>query len=165
MRKNLIGLGALVALSLPALADDAVEAHLLAAKQAAGFEYTGALARTCIAPAYGVGTGGPRGVTPARETWHAEPAKIFDNLYFIGTKVHSAWALKGSDGIIVIDHRGNIDTMALIGKDLRETKNRSIRCIAFDSPLVNRRGFFCIEKRGTIAKTGDFNQGFHRSMN
>ncbi len=103
MQKNLIGLGALLALSVPALADDAVDAHLLAAKQAAGFEYTGALARTCIAPAYGVGTGGPRGVTPARETWHAEPAKIFDNLYFIGTKVHSAWALKGSDGIIVID--------------------------------------------------------------
>ena len=50
-----------------------------------------------------MGTGGPRGVIPTRATWHAEPAKIFDNLYFIGTKVHSAWALKGSDGIIVID--------------------------------------------------------------
>ena len=103
MRKSLTALGALLALSLPSLADDAVDAHLLAAKQAAGFDYTGALVRTCIAPAFAVGTGGPRGVTPPRETWHAEPAKIFDNLYFIGTKVHSAWALKGSDGIIIID--------------------------------------------------------------
>ena len=96
--------------SAPALADDAVDAHLLAAKQAAGFEYTGTLARTCIAPAYGVGTGGPRGVIPARDTWHAEPARMFDNLYFIGTKVHSAWALKGSDGIIIIDDDYTSDT-------------------------------------------------------
>ena len=28
---------------------------------------------------------------------------MFDNLYFIGTRVHSAWALKGSGGIIIID--------------------------------------------------------------
>jgi metallo-beta-lactamase class B len=104
MRKILTVFGGLVMLSsLPVLADDAVDTHLLAAKQAAGFDYTGALVRTCIAPAYGVGTGGPRGVTPARDTWHAEPARMFDNLYFIGTKVHSSWALKGSGGIIIID--------------------------------------------------------------
>ena len=104
MRKiRLAALGALLAcLSLPVLADDAVDAHLLAAKQAAGFDYTGTLVRTCIAPAFAVGTG-PRGVIPARDTWHAEPARMFDNLYFIGTRVHSSWALKGSDGIIVID--------------------------------------------------------------
>jgi metallo-beta-lactamase class B len=28
---------------------------------------------------------------------------VFDNLYFIGTKVHSAWALTTSEGIIIID--------------------------------------------------------------
>jgi len=44
---------------------------------------------------------GPR--TPARETWYAEPAKVADNLYFLGTKIHSAWALVGSQGIIVIE--------------------------------------------------------------
>ncbi|MEP6961987.1 MAG: MBL fold metallo-hydrolase [Acidobacteriota bacterium] len=49
----------------------------------------------------GRGTGAPR--TPARETWHAEPAKVADNLYFLGTKIHSAWALVGSQGIIVIE--------------------------------------------------------------
>jgi metallo-beta-lactamase class B len=103
MRKTLMALGTLLALSAgTARADDATDAHLLAAKQAAGFDYTGTLARTCIAPAFGVGTG-PRGEVPARDTWHAEPARMFDNLYFIGTKVHSAWALKGSKGIIVID--------------------------------------------------------------
>jgi metallo-beta-lactamase class B len=42
-------------------------------------------------------------VVPARETWYARPYKVFDNFYFIGTKIHSAWALTTSDGIIVID--------------------------------------------------------------
>ena len=28
---------------------------------------------------------------------HAEPARVSDNLYFLGTKIHSAWALVGSD--------------------------------------------------------------------
>ena len=40
---------------------------------------------------------------PARDTWYAEPAKVFDNLYFVGGKVHSAWALTTSEGIILID--------------------------------------------------------------
>ena len=129
MRNTLMALGALLALSAPVLADDAVDAHLLAAKQVAGFEYTGTLARTCIAPAFGVGTGGPRGVIPARDTWHAEPARMFDNLYFIGTKVHSAWALKGSDGIIIIDTLYNyavedemVNGLKKLGLDPRRVK-------------------------------------------
>ncbi len=40
---------------------------------------------------------------PARETWYAEPAKVGDNFYFLGTLVHSSWALVGSDGIIVFE--------------------------------------------------------------
>ena len=28
---------------------------------------------------------------------------MFDNLYFVGTKIHSSWALTTSDGIILID--------------------------------------------------------------
>ena len=40
---------------------------------------------------------------PARETWYAEPAKVADNLYFLGTKVHNAWAIVGSQGIIVME--------------------------------------------------------------
>jgi metallo-beta-lactamase class B len=43
-----------------------------------------------------------RGVPP-RDTWYAEPAKVADNLYFVGTKIHSAWALAGSEGLILID--------------------------------------------------------------
>lgn len=40
---------------------------------------------------------------PPRGTWYAEPAKVADNFYFLGTKIHSAWALVGNQGIIVIE--------------------------------------------------------------
>jgi metallo-beta-lactamase class B len=40
---------------------------------------------------------------PARDTWHVPPAKIFDNLYFVGEKEYSAWAVTTSEGIILID--------------------------------------------------------------
>lgn len=84
-------------------AADSVDEHLRAAKTAAGLDFAGVLVSTCVAPDNtGGGGGGPR-VIPDRATWHAEPAKIYDNLYFIGTKVHSAWALKTSEGIIIID--------------------------------------------------------------
>ena len=43
------------------------------------------------------------GPAPARDTWYAEPAKVFDNLYFVGSKIHNSWALTGSEGIILID--------------------------------------------------------------
>jgi metallo-beta-lactamase class B len=46
--------------------------------------------------------GGPPGA-PARETWYAEPQKVFDNLYFVGEKEYSVWALATSQGIIVLD--------------------------------------------------------------
>jgi metallo-beta-lactamase class B len=37
----------------------------------------------------------------------AEPAKVFDNLYFLGIPSVSAWAITTSDGIIVIDSLDN----------------------------------------------------------
>jgi len=85
-------------------AADAVDAHLIAARNAAGFDFTGTLARLCIAPPLvtGVRDVAP-GPAPARETWFAEPAKVFDNLYFVGSKIHSSWALTSSEGIILID--------------------------------------------------------------
>ncbi|MEO8049359.1 MAG: MBL fold metallo-hydrolase [Acidobacteriota bacterium] len=83
---------------------DAVDAHLVAARNAAGFDFTGTLARLCVAPPMvsGVRDAAP-GPAPARNTWFAEPAKVFDNLYFVGSKIHSSWALTTSAGIILID--------------------------------------------------------------
>lgn len=90
-----------------------VETYLSEAKAAAGTDWAGTFLRLCIPPAAGpqagrgpAGRSGGRGAgrgTPARETWYAEPAKVADNLYFLGTKVHSAWAIVGSQGIIVIE--------------------------------------------------------------
>src|SRR6185503_2098227 len=37
-----------------------------------------------------------------REDWYVPPAKVFDNLYFIGTKTESTWALTTSEGIILL---------------------------------------------------------------
>lgn len=83
----------------------AIDAHLTAARNAAGFDFTGALARLCVAPApvpLAIPDRAP-GKPPARETWFAEPARVFDNLYFVGSLVHNAWALTSSEGIIIID--------------------------------------------------------------
>jgi metallo-beta-lactamase class B len=86
-------------------APDTIDAHLIAARTAAGFDFTGTLARLCIAPVAVPNTlrDAAPGPAPARETWFAEPAKVFDNLYFLGSRIHSSWALKTSEGIILID--------------------------------------------------------------
>src|SRR5712691_10337788 len=79
------------------------DAYLTAAKAAAAFDFTGTLARLCLlrqsAPDADVAPGRP----PAREIWLTDSAKVFDNFYFVGTKIHSAWALTSSEGIILID--------------------------------------------------------------
>jgi metallo-beta-lactamase class B len=40
--------------------------------------------------------------TPPEE-WYVPPVKVFDNLYFIGTKTESTWALTTSAGIILLN--------------------------------------------------------------
>jgi metallo-beta-lactamase class B len=75
---------------------DSYEGHVAAAKQAAGFEFPGTLARLCIAPATAVG----QNIGAAdRSQWYAEPVKVFDNLYWLGTQIHSSWALTDRQGI------------------------------------------------------------------
>jgi metallo-beta-lactamase class B len=49
--------------------------------------------------------GGGRGpaAAPPKENWYAEGGQVFDNLYMLTTKTNSAWAVKTSQGIILID--------------------------------------------------------------
>ena len=99
---------------------EAVAAHKTAAKGAAGQEWTGLYTQLCAAadqPAApqvarggrggaGRAAGAGRGAAPAipdRAQWHHEPAKIFDNLYFVGMNDVAAWAVTTSQGIILID--------------------------------------------------------------
>ena len=90
-----------------------VDSYLGAAKIAAGTDWAGTFLRLCIpapaglqaggAPAAAPGGRGTPRLPPGRETWYAEPAKVADNLYFLGTKIHSAWAIVGSQGMIIIE--------------------------------------------------------------
>jgi metallo-beta-lactamase class B len=99
------GIGLALGQTLPS-----VDALVSSAKRTAGLEWSGTFLRLCIVPPPATGSG--RGATsatakpagpPDRSAWYAEPAKVADNFYFLGTKIHNAWALVGSDGIIVFE--------------------------------------------------------------
>lgn len=117
------------------LAQDTPDAHIAAAKAAAGDDFQNLFNFQCYGPgpggqrtppgaaapaarggqAAGRGTGGAgrggaagrgaggRGATPDPSTWHVEPAKVFDNLYFFGQSEYAVWAITTSQGIIVLD--------------------------------------------------------------
>jgi len=91
-------------------------------------------AAATAAPAGRAGRGAPAGgntaaTGSARDAWYAEPAKVADNFYFLGTKVHSAWALVGSDGIVVFEALFDyaapdeiVDGMRKLGLDINKVK-------------------------------------------
>src|SRR6185369_14030325 len=101
-----IALGLLLVAFTPVAqnANDTPEAHVSAAKSAAGDDFQNLFNFQCNGPGpggnrgaaggaqRGQGGGQPRGAgggggqrqagPPERSTWHAEPVKVFDNLYF-----------------------------------------------------------------------------------
>ena len=97
------GMAALLGTQAIAQTTGTVDSHVAAAKAAAGTEHVALFESTCK-PASGPppAASGPRPV-PERDTWHYDPVKVFDNLYYVGEKEYSAWAVVTSDGIIVID--------------------------------------------------------------
>jgi len=100
-------------------AADTAQAHVATAKAAAGQEHTALFNTLCAepvsvaapaaapiaalaaapAPQQQVQASGP----PDHSQWHAEPVKVFDNLYFVGQTEYSAWAVTTSGGIILLD--------------------------------------------------------------
>jgi metallo-beta-lactamase class B len=123
----MIALGLLLAVSTLAAqnANDTPEAHITAAKAAAGDDFQNLFNFQCNGPGPGgnrgtaggsqrgqgggqgrgtAGAGGQRQTgPPERSTWHLEPVRVFDNLYFFGQTEYSAWALTTSQGIILFD--------------------------------------------------------------
>ena len=83
------------------------EAHVARAKAAAKTDLVGLFERTCGSLTSTPGGRGAAGAgaqaTLARDNWHAEPVKVFDNLYFVGQTEYSAWAVTTSEGIILVD--------------------------------------------------------------
>ena len=89
-----------------------VESHVAAARAAAGQEHRATFVNLCLpaAPrgagpgggAAGARAGGPP-ATPDRAAWYASPYQVFDNLYWLGTRQHSSWALRTSAGLMIID--------------------------------------------------------------
>jgi metallo-beta-lactamase class B len=85
--------------------------HVETARVAAGTDHVAFFDRVCApppplpAPAPAVQAAAPPTVLPVppRESWYADPVKVFDNLYWVGQTEYSAWAVDTSDGIIVID--------------------------------------------------------------
>jgi metallo-beta-lactamase class B len=92
-----------------------VERHIAAARAAATTRACSTpcaprnvIAQASAPPRAGGAGGGARAgggppAAPARETWHAEPVKVFDNLYFLGQTEFSVWAITTSQGIILLD--------------------------------------------------------------
>lgn len=107
------------------------EAHVASAKAAARADYPG-VNTLCAAPKPGDPQQAAPGTVPARSPaertipprseWYAEPNKIFDNLYFVGGKDVSAWAVTTSDGIILIDSLYDYSVEPLIVNGLKNLK-------------------------------------------
>lgn len=117
MRPRELGIGTALAIGAGIIIASAqtpaptVDGLVSAAKVAAGTDWSGTFTRLCIPPpaapaggrGRGAGANAGRTSPPPRETWHVEPAKVADNLYFLGEKAHHSWAIVGSDGIILIE--------------------------------------------------------------
>jgi metallo-beta-lactamase class B len=119
-----------------------VDAHIATAKAAAGQEYRATFVNLCLPTAPRAGGPGAAGrgaapagraaavpATPDRAGWYAAPHKVFDNFYWLGTRQHSSWALRTSEGIILIDTNFAwatqpeiIDGLTTLGLDPRQIK-------------------------------------------
>lgn len=108
-----------------------IEAHIASARAAAGSEFRNTFINLCL-PAPPRPAARPPGTpqaAPDRATWYAPPLQVFDNLYWLGTRQHSSWALKTSAGLIIIDTNFAwatepeiIDGLTRLGLDPRDIK-------------------------------------------
>ena len=123
-----------IALQAQTPAPASPEGLVAEAKRAAGRDHAGTFLRICVAPDNLNAAPRPPPVTgprtvPDRATWYAAPYKVFDDLYFLGTQIHSAWALTTAEGIIIIDTLFDyaiepeiVEGLTALGLDPRDVK-------------------------------------------
>jgi metallo-beta-lactamase class B len=108
-----------------------IDAHLASARTAAGSEFRNTFLNLCLPapPRPAVRPPGAPQTVPDRANWYAPPLQVFDNLYWLGTRQHSSWALKTSAGLIIIDTNFAwatepeiIDGLVKLGLDPRDIK-------------------------------------------
>jgi metallo-beta-lactamase class B len=106
-----------------------IEQAVRAAKTAAGFEHLGTLNRLCVLPpsngAPSTADDVPAYVTdpssaPPRDTWYADAAQVFDDLYWLGGSQHSGWLLATRDGHVLIDTEYPYNSEVLILDGMRK---------------------------------------------
>jgi metallo-beta-lactamase class B len=103
--KALAVLVAVVFAVVSVVAQTGADAHIAAARKAAGSDFMPLFNRLCMPAAPAAPGAAPAAAAgpPPRAQWYVPPAKVFDNLYFVGEKDYTAWAVLTSAGIIVID--------------------------------------------------------------
>jgi metallo-beta-lactamase class B len=113
LKKNL--LTAIIAIAAPcAFAQTPmpdVARHVENARIAAGEDHAFIFGRLCEGPIAAVNAPPPVGEVPAAlpntnpaiGEWYTDPAQVFDDLYFFGQTVFSVWALRTSEGFILVD--------------------------------------------------------------
>jgi len=86
------------------------ERHLEAARRAAGKDHSFIFGRLCEDPIRALKAAPGSGEVPAElkgtdaeRKWYAEPARVFDDLFFLGQTAFSVWGLRTRDGIILVD--------------------------------------------------------------
>src|SRR5207237_1788143 len=114
--------------------NSAVEAHVAAGKAAMNpkstspqswevYDYLYNMQCTPPKPGAGNAEGGnneSQSVPRPHDQWYVEPAKVFDNLYYLGTNIDDIWAINTSAGIILIDTNFDWDVKELVVDGLKK---------------------------------------------
>jgi metallo-beta-lactamase class B len=107
--------------------DKSAALHLDSARRAAGADHGFIFGRLCEAPIRAlhappaVGEVPPelKGTDESRK-WYAEPARVFDDLFFLGQTAFSVWGLRTREGVILVDSIFDYSVEAEVIEGLRK---------------------------------------------
>lgn len=128
-----------VSVAIGSIASDAsaqktsVDAHVAAGKAAMNpksassqpwevYDYLYNMQCTQPKPGAGNAEGGneTQSIPRPHDQWYVEPARVFDNLYYLGTNIDDIWAINTSAGIILVDTNFDWDVKELVVDGLKK---------------------------------------------